>query len=164
MSQGLILTPPNSFAIKVIEESSKPAGTWTYKFLTDVQKYLRQCRDKEFNNFLTEIFDHINNNKLQVLQLFKIAQMLSSIRTQSPARSSEIFEKNKDRTINTAQNISDTTLGSATKRLITNLFVPKPRMYSAHNRIHAFSTEPKFTSCSPSPTESPKTPIVLDLY
>jgi hypothetical protein len=135
----------------VIDEAMKPTGTWTYGFLSNITRTLNKCTEHEFEHILQELINFIGNEGTQVLQVFKISQLISSVKIQNPKKGLVIYERNRDTTMKRAKNLPDTPLTQPTKRLINSIFSKTHVRSFSSGHLKAFSTEPKLPNDSQEP-------------
>ena len=131
----------------VIAEASKPTGTWTYTYLVDLHHTLKKSKDKDFQTFINGLLDYINDDTTEVLQIFKIAQLISSLRAQNPQRSQELFDRRKEEITKRVNRLPESKLSHATKRLTMCIFTVKAQETNTrfHDHIRAFSQEPRIS-------------------
>ena len=131
----------------VIEEASKPTGTWGYTYLVDLHHEMKKAKDRDYITFISGLLDYINDQDTEVLQIFKIAQLISSLRSQNPHRAQDLFDQRKEETTKRISTLPDSKLTFATKRLTTCIFAVKAQETSTrlHDHIRAFSQEPRNT-------------------
>lgn len=125
----------------IIDEAKKPSGTWSYEFITDTHRSIKKLRTREFSQIvggLSESFSQSDNN---VLTKFKIAQLLSSIKIQNPARGDEPYLQVKDTLLKAVSELPDAQLSVPCRKLIVSLYDQRDAPIRQHH-IRAMSKEP----------------------
>lgn len=139
------------FSQTVIEEAQKPAGTWSYKFLSEVSKNMKKCKDSDYDEFIQHLLDFVASDDTEVLQVFKMSQLISTLKYQNPNKGLEIFEKNKEEILKKITEMPDSPLSQASKRHFKAIFTTTPIKPVMTSHIKSFSQEPKFVNGSPIP-------------
>ena len=106
----------------IIKESANEGGTWTYRFLTDVNAQTGGLKQHEFDKLISRLFSYIMENTTPNLQRFKIAQLLSSLKMQNPFLSEEIFGKHRENVEKLIASLDSSKYGDATKRQLHNIY------------------------------------------
>lgn len=110
----------------IIKEASEPGGTWTYKFLSETFNQVKLLKPKDYTELIQLLLEYIRKPDTPELQIFKIAQLLSTLNCQNPGKADAYFKKAQPEIIQFANTLKATPLLHAAKRLITGIFMAKP--------------------------------------
>ena len=142
----------NPVLTSVIEESKKPAGTWSYSFLSNIFKTVKKKRVQEYSKFFIATFDYMKTEEATPLQRFKLAQLLSSLNQQNYGKAENFLQTNKQEIMKFAETCNNTPLEHATKKLLVGLFITHVQSKSV--RFVSASAEPSLHPTEASMTKS----------